>query len=160
MTELKECPCRSGQPFSNCCSRLLSGGENAATAEALMRSRYSAFVLKNIAYLLSTWHPTTRPSNIDPATIPAWKNLVVIRTKNGRQSDSEGIVEFQATAISDGKILKLCETSRFVKEDGCWFYIDGTLEETQPGSAPDSKVGRNEPCPCTSGKKFKKCCGP
>jgi SEC-C motif-containing protein len=139
---------------------LLSGDHLACTAEALMRSRYTAYVVRDIAYLLKSWHPLTRPDKIDPAAIPEWSDLNIIRTEKGTETDSEGIVEFQAAAFFRKNMLRLHEVSRFVKEDGQWLYVDGDIKnDSLPAEKNAPKVGRNDPCPCGSGKKFKKCCG-
>lgn len=92
MTDPKKCLCKSGVPFADCCEAVLSGQRKAATAEALMRSRYSAYVMGDISHLLKTWHSSTRPSAIDPDTIPDWRGLDIIRTDKGQADDDEGIV--------------------------------------------------------------------
>jgi len=150
------CPCGSGAPFPACCGPILCGRIAAPTAEALMRSRYTAYVKADAAYLLRTWRADTRPSAIDAATIPDWRGLEILRTEQGREEDSEGLVEFRATAQSAHGVVCLREVSRFVREAGQWLYVDGDLLDD--GLA--AKVGRNSLCPCGSGKKFKKCCGP
>jgi len=157
---ITSCPCQSGRPFSECCGPLLSGACTAPIAEALMRSRYTAFALRDVAYLLRSWHPSTRPAAIDPDTIPEWHGLRIIRTEEGKEGDFKGVVEFEA-AFSTGQGRGLLrETSRFVREDGQWLYVDGDLQDSgAPASKKEAKTGRNDPCPCGSGKKFKKCCG-
>jgi SEC-C motif-containing protein len=125
-----------------------------------MRSRYSAYVVRDIAYLLRSWHPSTRPDKIDPVAIPAWYELIIIHTEKGQETDNEGVVEFQAAAFSQKSILSLHEVSRFVKENNQWFYVDGEIkDDSHPVEGHEPKVGRNSPCPCGSGRKFKKCCG-
>lgn len=125
-----------------------------------MRSRYTAFVVKNITYLLKSWHPSTRPDTIDSGAIPEWYDLHIIRTEKGEEDDLEGVVEFQASAFIQKKTWRLHETSRFVKEDGQWLYVDGDVKKDATGDEEKvSKTGRNAPCPCGSGKKFKRCCG-
>jgi SEC-C motif-containing protein len=124
------CPCGSGsgsgKGYSACCGRLHSGAENAATAEALMRSRYSAYVLKLDDYLLATWHPDTRPSELDLAADGTkWLGLEVRRYEV--QDDSHATVEFVARYRIAGKGHRLHELSRFVREGVRWFYIDGTI---------------------------------
>jgi len=89
-----------------------------------------------------------------------WQSLHILDTEAGRESDDKGVVVFRAVALHDEQELTLQERSRFVKEDGKWFYVDGDIMEVPPTIAKKPKVGRNEPCPCGSGKKFKKCCGP
>ena len=160
MIDSKQCPCTSGAPYALCCGPLLSGQTPTATAEALMRSRYTAYVERNISYLLRTWHPSTRPSVLDPATIPNWCGLQIVRTERGRKDDDEGFVEFVATALVRNTLCTLREVSRFVREAGEWLYVSGDLlEDGGPAEIRAGKTGRNAPCPCGSGKKFKKCCG-
>lgn len=160
MNSNEPCPCNSGSHHSSCCGPLISGRGIAITAEALMRSRYTAYVVKNVDYLLKTWHPSTKPSNINLGTIPEWHGLHIVSTGAGDEADIYGTVEFKATSLSDGKILLLHEKSRFVKEHNQWLYVDGDIKDDISPDAGVEKVGRNEPCSCGSGKKFKKCCGP
>lgn len=161
MTETHFCHCNSGRPYAECCEPLLSGDHAALTAEALMRSRYTAYVVRDIAYLLRSWHPSTRPDKIDPAAILEWRGLHIVSTEKGMEGDDEGVVEFKATSFSQKNPWELHEVSRFVKEDGQWLYVDGDIKNDPPPVAKRTpKVGRNDPCHCGSGKKFKKCCGP
>ncbi|MBS1213372.1 MAG: hypothetical protein H6R26_1989 [Proteobacteria bacterium] len=122
-----------------------------------MRSRYVAYVLRDEAYLRRTWHSRTCPEhlgvNSDDA---AWEGLTVLRCQAGGATDHEGEVEFVARYRQGGLARQLHEVSRFVREDGQWYYLDGSFPA---GSATSSKTGRNDPCPCGSGRKFKKCCG-
>jgi SEC-C motif-containing protein len=151
------CPCGSGRSFSACCQPLLEGRISPGSATELMRSRYTAYVVRDVAYILRTWHPSTRPSHIDPCTIPAWNGLQIIyadvEDKAGRAT-----IEFKAKATARGRMLLLHEISRFVRENGQWLYVDGDVRESADKAA--DKPGRNSPCPCGSGRKFKKCCGP
>ncbi len=171
MSNAASCPCESGALFEACCVPLLSGTSRAATAEALMRSRYTAYVRVAVPYLLETWHPSTRPQEIDVDAMPHWCGLEILGCDQGGEGDAQGWVEFRATALAEGRLLVLRERSRFVRDEGAWRYVDGEfIEEEKPEVAPPSpaaakaqsgkgKVGRNDPCPCGSGKKFKKCCG-
>ncbi|MBK3735483.1 SEC-C motif-containing protein [Azospirillum brasilense] len=160
-TATTECPCRSGKPLDACCGPYLDGSAPAPTAEALMRSRYSAFACGKIDYLQETLLPETR-EDFDRKEIETWAansqwtGLEVRATEAGRAEDEEGVVEFVAHFTMNGKPQKHHETSRFAKRDGRWYYVDGTLG-ARPRSGP--KVGRNDPCTCGSGKKYKKCCG-
>ena len=115
-------------------------------------SRYSAYALGELAYLEASWHPDFRPGDlgIDPRI--RWLGLDVIEfTEQARRAT----VEFEARLLSDGRVDALHERSRFVCEGGRWYYADGEL--LPPGFMP-WKPGRNEPCPCGSGNKFKRCC--
>ena len=152
------CPCGSGLSLGDCCGPLLSGRTLAATAEALMRSRFTAFVRGDRVYLLSSWHGSTRPASLDPDDQPRWHSLRVLRTEDGGPGDETGLVEFRAEGIAHGRPVQLREVSRFVCEHGCWQYLDGRVI---PADRPAARVktGRNDPCPCGSGRKFKKCCG-
>jgi SEC-C motif-containing protein len=152
MSVMNSCPCGSALPYRDCCEPLHRGEREATIAEALMRSRYSAFVLKRSDYLIVTWHPSTRPSSLDISDDDTpWQRLAILVTERGTASDSEGVVEFAAYYRGG----QLHERSRFVKEDGRWFYVDGDILP----SLAATKVGRNDPCSCGSGRKFKRCCG-
>ena len=153
------CPCGSEQKYSQCCEPYITGKEPAPTAEKLMRSRYVAYTLKNNDYLLETWHSSTRPSEELPADENIeWRGLEILRTEEGGENDYKGFVEFRAKCRVNGEAAGLDEGSEFVKEDGRWYYVDGS--GISPIRTREKRVGRNDPCPCGSGKKFKKCCGP
>lgn len=153
------CYCGSGLTFDNCCGQYISGSKSAETAEKLMRSRYCAYVIEDENYLLDTWHPDTRPKTAnahDPSI--TWTELQVLETTDGGMSDEAGTVKFTAFMEQNGTRGSLRELSRFKRgEDGRWYYYDGTEPNEPP--VKSNKVGRNEPCPCGSGKKYKKCCG-
>ena len=121
------CPCGAPASLENCCGPYLGGRANAPTAEALMRSRYSAFALGNEPYLLATWHTSTRPPALHLAgdTTIKWIGLNV-KSAESTGSDS-AIVEFVARSKTGGRARRLHEVSRFVREDGKWFYLSGTL---------------------------------
>lgn len=122
------CPCGSALPYARCCGRWHHGPEalQAPDAEALMRSRYSAFVLDLVDYLLATWHPDTRPAGLAPnETGLRWLGLEVRR--HAAQDADHATVEFVARSKLGGRAQRLHETSRFVREDGRWFYLDGDL---------------------------------
>lgn len=160
---MSNCPCGSKRAYSECCENLHKG-ENATTAEALMRARYSAFEKNEINYLSKTHKPGTEDFDEDEArawaTNSTWKGLEIVSTKNGLESDSEGIVEFKALYTdAEGKDIIHHEISNFIKIENQWFYSEGQIVGAGPLVRATPKVGRNEPCPCGSGKKFKKCCG-
>jgi SEC-C motif-containing protein len=121
----RPCPCGSGLPYAECCGRLHDGTATAATAEQLMRSRYSAFAVGDPAYLLATWHPSTRPRSLDLDPDVRWVGLDVLATTGGGLLATEGTVEFRAHHVADGVRGAQHENSRFVREQGRWFYLDG-----------------------------------
>lgn len=130
MESPQACPCGSGRAYTCCCGRFLDGGEAAATAELLMRSRYTAFVLVREDYLLRTWHDSTRPAELALKSGPSatWLGLQVIRSEAGGQQDHNAVVEFVARYKVQGKAMRVHETSRFVRENGEWFYVSGDVE--------------------------------
>jgi SEC-C motif-containing protein len=123
-----------------------------------MRSRYTAYVLQDYPHVLKTCHESTRPAadEFDDGQSVDWCALEILDTEAGGQDDDEGIVEFVASYKSQGTVLGLHEIAKFIKEDGQWFYVDGDI--VKPPQARSEKIGRNDPCPCGSGKKYKKCC--
>lgn len=148
------CPCGSELTLDKCCGRYHQG-EVAPSPEALMRSRYSAFVLGLCDYLLATWHPTTRPTELTPDPQTEWKSLVIMSAEPAL-GDS-GQVHFRAYFYDSGRGRKgwhvLEEVSRFVKEQRRWWYVDGAPTLTR------LKPRRNDSCLCGSGRKLKVCCG-
>lgn len=126
-TKQTGCPCGSGAAYRACCEPLHQGTA-AATAEALMRSRYSAFVLGLREYLLATWHPSTRPQTLEPdaGPRPQWLGLEVRRHT---AAANRAQVEFVARYRVGGRGRRLHEVSRFVREDGRWFYLDGEFPQ-------------------------------
>ncbi|MEJ2140985.1 MAG: YchJ family metal-binding protein [Gammaproteobacteria bacterium] len=124
------CACGSGIDFESCCGRYISGMQQAPTAEKLMRSRYSAYVLGDEKYLLDTWHHSTRPGALalQQDTSLKWIGLDIMVTANGLENDTEGTVEFVARYKINGKAERLHEVSRFCKEQGKWYYLDGDLK--------------------------------
>lgn len=128
MTGAGACPCGSGQDYSRCCAPYHQG-QPAPTAEALMRSRYAAYVLGDEAYLLDTWHAGTRPVSLalNDGGQPKWLGLQVRRHEP--TSADTAIVEFVARYKVGGRAHRLHETSRFVREDGRWYYVDGTFPD-------------------------------
>ena len=125
MTAPFPCPCGSGKVYPACCGRF-HAGRPAPTATALMRSRYTAFVLGLSDYLSETWHPTTRPPSIDMDPDTQWSGLAIEETEGGNAWDTEGTVQFKATFVSPDGLGVLHERSRFVLEDNRWYYVDGT----------------------------------
>lgn len=125
------CPCGglpSGAALGDCCLPLLEGTRTADTAEALMRSRFTAFALDNADYLFRTWHPRTRPADTQPDAEVEWTSLDILDTVDGGAGDSTGIVEFAAHYRVGGQPGTMRERSSFVTRAGRWFYVDGEHE--------------------------------
>ena len=161
---MSACPCGSGEKYEACCAPLIKSEEIAATAEILMRSRYTAYVLTEIEYLLKTTHPSKRDAH-DFESLRKWSEasdwhgLEIITTENGREPDDTGTVEFIARYTEKGKKQAHHEIADFRKEDGNWYFYDGQAPRPTTYVRKAPKTGRNAPCPCNSGKKYKKCCG-
>ncbi len=124
------CPCGNTDPnkqalqYLACCGRYIEGYETAPDAQVLMRSRYSAFVLENAAYLLRTWHASQRPATLDFEHGVKWLGLQVQNDELKDAAHAE--VTFDARQRDrSGRAIRLHECSRFVREDGCWYYVDG-----------------------------------
>lgn len=174
-----KCPCGSTKSLEECCGPYINGDKPAPTAEALMRSRYTAYTQQDIGYLKKTLAPESS-SDFDEAGARAWaakakwKKLEIVDTKKGGPEDKRGTVEFVATFEEDGKGIEHHEVSQFRKSaKGEWMFVDGESHTHAEGEGhhhhhharPETfvhvapKVGRNDPCTCGSGKKYKKCCG-
>ncbi|MGN8132702.1 YchJ family protein [Arthrobacter sp. RC1.1 241] len=119
--------CLSGETYAACCGRFHSGTASAATAEQLMRSRYSAFVRLDEDYLLRTHHPSTAPAAMDLDPAMQWRRLDILATSGGGPFETEGTVEFKAYYRHGGDRGVLHENSRFVREGGRWLYVDGDI---------------------------------
>ncbi|MGW1346494.1 YchJ family protein [Kribbella sp. NPDC002412] len=116
------CPCGLGASYADCCGPLHDGG-TATTAEQLMRSRYSAFVVGDTAYLLRTWSAATRPAELQLDEDIRWTGLEILGTTDGSPFHTAGTVEFRASYRLGGRTGHQQENSRFVREDGAWVYV-------------------------------------
>ncbi|MCB2388602.1 YchJ family protein [Thalassolituus alkanivorans] len=144
------CPCGSGRLYGDCCQPLHQG-QPAATAEALMRSRYTAFVFGLQEYLLESWDSRTRPAELPLDNDTRWFGLTV---HDSQQDGDRATVSFSARFCEGKDWFSLSEVSAFaLADDGHWRYVDGKAD-FQP-----LQTGRNDLCPCGSEKKYKKCCG-
>lgn len=128
-----KCPCQSDKKYDNCCGLVHQDHKKALTSEMLMRSRYSAYYLKNIEFLVKTTHPDKRSKNIFKeiqarADQTKWTKLEIISTKHGLEHDKIGFVEFKAYYEADGKSQILHENSRFRRYEGLWVYADGKIK--------------------------------
>ena len=170
------CPCGSGSDYKNCCEPYLQGIALPETAEKLMRSRYTAFTLPDVSYLKKTLAPESQhdfdtKSTEQWAKQSTWKGLKIISTKAGSAADSKGTVEFIATYEANGEGIDHHEVAEFRKSNnGQWLFVDGDSHTHKEGEdhhhhhvetvvRSEPKIGRNDPCHCGSGKKFKKCHG-
>jgi SEC-C motif-containing protein len=157
------CPCGSNSAYAECCRPLIKGERGATTAEQLMRSRYSAFVKKEIDHLLASLHPDHRADYDEKSTRAwaegvEWQGIKIVNTIAGGPEDGEGQVEFVASFIEKGNRQEHHEVSSFKKEKGAWYFSTGKAMP-KPAVRAAPKTGRNDPCPCGSNRKFKKCCG-
>ncbi len=159
---MSTCPCGSNLVLDACCGPIVSGAIPAPTAEALMRSRFTAFSLNHPDHIRNTHAKEMRDADERTAarnSLPAveWVKLEVLDTVLGGVDDDAGVVEFAAYYRENGVMRVHRERSNFRRDGGRWVYVDGSFE---PGAGErPGKVGRNEPCPCGSGKKYKRCCG-
>jgi SEC-C motif-containing protein len=156
--EHNACPCGSGLAYGDCCRWLHLGKRQAATPVELMRSRYSAFVLRDARYLARSWHPATRPQrlNLQDMEDIHWTGLEIVSAPAVQAGDTRGTVEFRASCEQSGRREILHEISCFVRHKGKWLYFDGEASPELPGK---SDIARNDPCACGSGRKYKRCCG-
>ena len=145
---IPHCPCDGQNTYAECCQRYHQGTP-APTPEALMRSRFSGFSLKLGDYVRASWHPSTRPPTLNLDDTTDWTALRIL---NSSQIGDTGQVHFQAIYRLHSGWGYLQENSQFVRDDGRWYYLQGKPHEGV------LKPGRNEPCPCGSGRKFKACC--
>ncbi len=148
----KLCPCGSNLSLKVCCAPIIQRQLNAKTPEQLMRSRYTAYVLRNSNYLLETWDIMYRPESISFEHEICWLGLQITDTHKFKSEDNTGYVSFIATSICDDSIVEMKEKSTFIKNNGMWFYQKGDLTTTR------KTIALNGKCPCGSGKKFKRCC--
>lgn len=158
------CPCGSGVAFDECCGPYLMGDKPAPTATKLMRARYTAYAMGSIDYLYRTSCPKIQKSFDAEGSkrwseSAEWSGLDVLREEDGGENDETGIVEFVAKYSIKDNAFEHHEIAEFEKIDGEWRFIDGKIVGPEPIRREEPKIGRNDPCPCGSGKKYKKCCG-
>lgn len=156
------CPCGSRQDFADCCSLIHRGERTPTRAEELMRARYSAYVKGDIDFILSSHDPKTREET-DRESLEAWSKesewlgLEIVSKDQGEPDDETGVVEFIARFKNNDQEHAHHERALFNKRQGQWFFSDGTMV-IKPVKREGEKIGRNDPCQCGSGKKYKKCC--
>lgn len=164
MKNEEKCPCCSGRPYAECCAPVLEGSRKAETAEELMRARYSAYVTEHIEFLKTSATAAVQAEFDEKASIAwsraaRWHGLEIIATEKGGKNDDEGVVEFRASYTANREFCNHHEVAKFVKESDGWKFDDGELVGETPVTRESPKIGRNDTCPCGSGRKFKKCCG-
>jgi SEC-C motif domain protein len=159
------CPCGQQEALEDCCGRFVSGSDFPQTAEELMRSRYTAFATHQIEYLIATHHPETRGEVVRDdvrrfSEGMTWRGLEILEVVDGQAGDDQGWVEFIARYVERGAERAHHERSLFRRHQGRWFFHSVVPPSSTPSQRTQPKLGRNEPCPCGSGKKYKKCCAP
>lgn len=159
------CSCGSGRPLQECCMPFIDGQACPPTAEALMRARYTAHSQGRYEYLRASTHPDALAGiNWEElekwSSSVSWDGLEILATEGGAEADKQGVVSFLARFTYEGIAQDHRERSLFQRDaQGNWVYVDGELEKQEPVRRDAPKIGRNDPCLCGSGKKYKKCCG-
>jgi SEC-C motif-containing protein len=156
------CYCGNAADYENCCQPVIAGAQPAATAEQLMRARYSAYVGALMDFIFETTHVKHREGYDHAGTKEwaensEWLGLEIVRTLQGGDDDERGEVEFIARFREKGVLREHHENAHFLKDNGSWYFTDGSMVKPKPIIV--SKPGRNDPCSCGSGIKYKKCCG-
>ena len=156
------CPCGSGRSFGECCDPILRRQRRAGTAEELMRSRFTAHALRDYAHLHRTFLSTARlpyqPEREGDAEDLSWTRLVVHSHEISDAKPDMAWVDFSAYYQHDGAEHAIHEKSEFERIEGEWFYTRAIRSGPAPIKSAHPKIGRNDPCPCGSGKKYKQCC--
>ena len=154
------CPCGSGAAFKDCCEPVINGTRESDTAEELMRARYSAFVTGAVDFIISSTHSRTR-NEVDRASTQewsetsTWRGLQILETK--QVNENKAYVSFEAQFTQNGKDENHREKSLFEREQGKWRFVTGDELKNPTVRYETPPPGRNDPCPCGSGKKYKKC---
>jgi len=159
---MSTCYCGSGLAYSDCCEPIIGGAKSAETAEQLMRARYSAYVGVQMDFVFETTHPDHRTGYDHAGTkewaqSSEWLGLEIIETNKGGLKDTTGEVEFIARFKEKGVPREHHENAEFKKDNGRWYFTEGSMVKAKPIIV--NKIGRNDPCTCGSGLKYKKCCG-
>lgn len=159
---MHNCPCGSGSDYVACCEPVITGKKPAETAEQLMRARYAAHVKVEIDFLFASTHPEYREGYDHEGTRKwaeksEWHGLEILGSTQGGPNDEQGEVEFVARFRDKEGLRSHHERGGFKRKDGRWLFTEGTMVKPKPLSV--TKIGRNDPCTCGSGYKFKKCCG-
>jgi SEC-C motif-containing protein len=150
--------------FDGCCQPVIKGDRAASTAEELMRARYTAYTQVELDFLRESVHPDHRRDDDsegarDWAENSVWHGLEIIGTQGGGPDDESGQVEFVASYTFAGEDKQYHEVAEFRRDKGNWYFTQGRPGVKKPVVRTGPRTGRNDPCPCGSGKKFKRCCG-
>ena len=162
--KIEFCHSGSGKKYNECCEPIIKGTIKAPTAESLMRARYTSYVVHEIDFIISSCEEGEGIADIDKQATEdwsrqsTWHGLKILSTEKGTESDDEGVVEFTADYTLKQMRDVHHEIAGFKKINGEWKYVAGNIITTTV-KREGRKVGRNEPCPCGSGKKYKQCCG-
>jgi SEC-C motif domain protein len=159
---MNTCPCGSGRDYAACCEPIITGQQPAETAEQLMRARYSAHVKVATDFIFESTHPDHREGYDHAGTrtwaeTSEWHGLEILGTTHGGAQDEDGEVEFIARYRDKNGLRSHHERGQFKRQGGRWLFTEGIMVKAKPLSV--DKIGRNDPCPCGSGRKYKKCCG-
>ncbi|MCF6178944.1 MAG: YchJ family protein [Geopsychrobacter sp.] len=159
---MNNCPCGSGNDYAACCEPIITNQKPAATAEQLMRARYTAHEKLAIDFLFESTHPDHRKGYDHEGTRTwaknsEWLGLEIVETTDGGPQDTTGDVTFIARFREKKGLRSHHERGQFIQQKGRWFFTQGEMIKGQPVSV--NKIGRNDPCHCGSGLKYKKCCG-
>lgn len=158
------CPCGTRKPYAECCEPFIRGLAAPGTAVDLMRSRYTAFARHEIDYLMKTLSPARKKDIVrkeveEWSKNTDWAGLEILSSEMGGPGDETGRIEFKAKFREDGEEKEHHELATFLRIDGRWVFEDGRPPPSKPVRHEGPRVGRNDPCPCGSGKKYKKCHG-
>ena len=159
---MSNCYCGNNLAYSDCCEPIITGAKSAETAELLMRARYSAYVGAKMDFIFETTHPDHRQGydyagTKEWAESSEWLGLEIVDTIKGGVDDAVGQVEFIARFKEKGEPREHHENAQFLRDNDSWFFTEGNMVKAKPLTV--TKVGRNDPCTCGSGVKYKKCCG-
>jgi SEC-C motif-containing protein len=159
---MNNCPCGSGNDYSDCCGPVIAGKKSAETPEQLMRARYTAHVKVEVDFLYESTHPDYREGYDHKGTRTwaeksEWHGLEILGTTQGGPKEDVGEVEFVARFRDKQGVRSHHERGQFKRRRGRWMFTEGNMVKSPPLSV--TKIGRNDPCPCGSGSKYKKCCG-
>ena len=162
---MSKCPCGSKLSIEECCDRYIRSGKKPETAEQLMRARYTAHTLADIGFIVRSHHPASRSDIDEPSTAKwaresEWLGLEILNVEGGQSEDKQAKIEFIARyRDSSSTRHDHAEIAIFEKHNNDWYFKDAEMPKVRQFVRETPKQGRNEPCSCGSGKKFKKCCG-